>query len=271
MSKPVDENRLLSFWNDLKNFFFVKDEAEAQIRELVEDAVAESIDLSSYAKITDIPTDYAKENHSHSEYAQKEHTHEEYVTRDELEDLPSGGGHPDYETVYEEPSEADYIQLFFGEPFDVVDEIQTDNGHTTLIRATRYKLPTAVATSHSDGLMSQNDKAKLDSINGLVADVRLNGASIINGGVAYIPLATPSQDGAMSFADKTKLDAFKVASEYALASDVVDYSLSLNGDELSLTGNDVVVKTVKLPSSSGIVGNLKATDDGDGNVVISIV
>ena len=57
----------------------------------------EEVDLSGYAKKTDIPTDYAKSNHSHSEYAPKEHEHSEYLT--EHQDLSNYAKKSDIPTV----------------------------------------------------------------------------------------------------------------------------------------------------------------------------
>lgn len=85
--------------------------------------------------------------------------------------------------------------------------------------------------------------------------------------------ATQTTSGLMSPDDKRKLDAFLEAANYALKTDFIEYSISINGDELSLIGNNEAITTIILPKSGGegFIGKLKATDDGDGNVVISIV
>ena len=107
---------------------------------------------------------------------------------------------------------------------------------------------------------------------GNVDDVKVNGTSVVVNKIAHIALASYIQDGAMSKVDKAKLDSFSQASDYVKKDEVADYSLSINGDELSLKENDIVVSKVKLPTSGGgNVGSLKATDDGEGNVTIRIV
>ncbi len=78
-----------------------------------------------------------------------------------LSAIGGGSEHPTYNTTQEVLSGS--ALLSWGGNFDVVNELQTDNGHVTRVGKERYKLPSNVATFSADGLMSKEDKAKLDS------------------------------------------------------------------------------------------------------------
>ncbi len=75
-----------------------------------------------------------------------------------------------------------------------------------------------------------------------------------------------THDGLMSSADKQKLDKFEDANNYALKTEIITYTLQLDGTELKLVGSDGSISSVTLPTASG---GISATDDGNGNVVIS--
>ena len=58
----------------------------------------------------------------------------------------------------------------------------------------------------------------------------------------------------------------KIKAKFALKTEVITYTLQLDGNELKLVGSDGSVSKVTLPTSgSGVT----VTDDGEGNVVIS--
>ena len=174
---------------------------------------------------------------------------------------PSGTNdyeHPMYDTR-EDGLEGNGIQLDWGSNFDVVDTLETENGHVTVIGKERYKLPSNVATSIANGLMSKEDKDKLegieagankyvhpeyetaeevldnpvslswgstfDVVDALMAD---NGHIVEIGKGRYkLPSskATSNKDGLMSSTDKVKLDSFGDATTYALKTEVAkDYA-----------------------------------------------
>lgn len=79
---------------------------------------------------------------------------------------------------------------------DTVTSLQTDKADKSYVDTElASKASTAVATASSDGLMSAQDKTKLDGLNNGISDVRVNGTSVVTDGVAEIPVATDTIEG----------------------------------------------------------------------------
>lgn len=186
-----------------------------------------------------------------------------------LDFMPSGTGIGVGKVAEEENLLDINLPVRFRKP---VYGIETGGGGDIDLSAYALKEDVPSLTSqltNDSGFITLND---VPTSGGNVDDVKVNGTSVVVNKIAHIALASYIQDGAMSKVDKAKLDSFAQASDYVKKNEIPDYSLGINGDELSLNKNGETVSKVNLPSSGGgNVGSLKATDDGNGNVVISIV
>lgn len=79
------------------------------------------------------------------------------------------------------------------------------------------KASTDVATTSSNGLMSAQDKTKLDGLgNSGVSDVQVNGTSVVSNGVAEIPIAGANQLGLVKKVNPAK-DGINITNEGTLS------------------------------------------------------
>ena len=158
-------------------------------------------------------------------------------------------------------------------PAEIRDSLQTLTGDDRLAASAVKDLPTApdVATTAADGLMSSEDKTKLDGIDAgakddqTAAEIR-DSLQTLTGGdrlsataVKDLPSApdnaTTSADGLMSSEDKTKLDGIEAsAKDDQTAAEIRDSLQTLTG------GDRLAASAVKdLPSAPD-----NATTDADG-------
>lgn len=130
------------------------------------------------------------------------------------------------------------------------------------------KASKSVATTSANGLMSKEDKSKLDSVADTFApkEHTHNNYSLTSHKHDDYASKEHTHDGLMSSADKQKLDKFEDANNYALKTEIITYTLQLDGTELKLVGSDGSISSVTLPTTSA---NVETTDDGNGNVTIS--
>lgn len=108
------------------------------------------------------------------------------------------------------------------------------------------------ATTGTSGLMSAEDKAKLDGIEtgaevNVLEGVRLNGVSLdISNKKVNIPLVSDNHTGIMSSADKVKLDGIEVGAE---VNSII--GAKMDGTILEISNKRVIIPPVT-PNNSGV-------------------
>lgn len=150
----------------------------------------------------------------------------------------------------------------FGGTFTVTQPASDATGHITSMTSRTITIPSAVATTSAAGLMSKDDKTKLNGIatgatanTGTITEIKANGTSVATSGSANIPAASTSAYGVTKLSSSTSSSSTSLAATASAVKAAYDLANGKADTTVASTTSNGLMSSTDKEKLNGIAAN----------------